>query len=361
LAVLACLGLYGWYYWQEGKAFALARETSAAAPNPQASLRAWQQFLLVFPKGRHADEARRAHEKAAKAVLALFGMAELFEVPAAEKDVHGNPIRKGTDEKSGYPLEIRHKGIGMYLVYVPPGTFEMGSPSEEKGRQDDEQQHTVTLTRGSYMGKYEVTQAEWAAVMRNNPSIFKIDGNPVESVSWVDCLRFVNTLNERFGTPEKAKFALPTEAQWEYACRAGTNTRFYWGDDESMAGRYENVYVARSKWGLLIREPARAVFRLLGRDYVPAGLAPFPVGSFRPNGFGLYDMARNVCEWCQDWYAGHGAGKVTDPTGPTNGTKRVIRGGYGYLPRSALRFGERLDQAHAELGVRLVVVLAELR
>jgi formylglycine-generating enzyme required for sulfatase activity len=381
LVALGCLGRYGWNCWQEERAFAAARKTAAEPLTPQASLRAWQEFLRHSPKGRRAEEARQSFEEAAKVVLSSFDLADLFEIPVAETDAQGNPVRKGVDEKTGYPLEIRHKVTGMHLVFIPPGTFEMGSPSGEKDRENNEEQHTVTLTRGFYLGKYEVTQSEWAAAMGNNPSRFKGDRNPVEMVSWDDCQEFLRKLNDLVGSArfsvsseERAEarttslqFALPTEAQWEHACRAGTTTRFYWGDDESMARGYGNVSVDRSesKLVVLIMTPVRALFRLLGIHHEELAPGPLPVGGFRPNGFGVYDMTGNVWEWCQDWYGDYGTGRVTDPTGPTNGDWRVLRGGcwdyYPQVARSANRNGFRPDGRDSGAGFRVVVACVWLR
>ena len=125
--------------------------------------------------------------------------------------------------------------LGMKFVWIPSGTFLMGSPKEEVGRQPNETQHKVTLTKGFYMGVYTVTQEQWQAVMGNNPSNFKGEKNlPVEQVSWNDCQDFINKLREK----DKKAYRLPSEAEWEYACRAGTTTAYYCGDDAKMLGDY---------------------------------------------------------------------------------------------------------------------------
>ena len=207
------------------------------------------------------------------------------------------------------------------LVWLPPGTFIMGSPATEEGRVnswDRETQHRVTLSRGFWIGKYEITQEEWEAVMGGNPSRPKNVGTraPVENVTWVDCQRFLRRLNAIHDGA--GKFRLPTEAEWEYACRAGTRTAYSAGASESDLAR-EGWYRHNS------------------------GTTVHSVGQKRPNAFGLYDMHGNVYEWCQDRFAAYSSDAVTDPTGPSSGDHRVLRGGsYFYSPawcRSAHRQG----------------------
>ena len=215
------------------------------------------------------------------------------------------------------------------MVWIKPGTFEMGSPSSEEGRDDDERQHRVTLTKGFWMGKYEVTQAQWQAVMGSDPSRFKGSNLPVEQVSWNDCQEFIRKLNAK----GQGTFRLPTEAEWEYACRAGSRTRFCFGDSDSDLGEY-GWY--GSNWG--------------GTTH--SG------GQKRPNAWGLYDIHGNVWEWCQDWYGDYPSGNVTDPRGPGTGTYRVVRGGgWYYAParcRSALRSGNAPGNRRGRLGFRVV-------
>jgi len=157
----------------------------------------------------------------------------------------------------------------------------------------------VTLTRSFYMGKYPVTQREWAMVMGNNPSDFKGDTRPVENVSWNDCQEFIRKLNAREGTN---KYRLPTEAEWEYACRAGSRIRFCFGDGDHLLSRY-------------------AWFDDNSNDET------HPVGRLGPNNWGLYDMHGNVWEWCYDWYGDYPTGSVSDASGVRSGSRRVIRGG----------------------------------
>ncbi|OQB35532.1 MAG: Serine/threonine-protein kinase pkn1 [Candidatus Hydrogenedentes bacterium ADurb.Bin179] len=224
--------------------------------------------------------------------------------------------------------------VTLELVWIPPGRFLMGSPGSEEDRDDDETQHQVTIIWGFWLGKYEVTQAQWEKVMGNNPSEFKGNKNlPVESVSWEDCQEFIKRLNAH----GEGMFRLPTEAEWEYACRAGSTTAYSFGDASSELYRYAN-YCDRANSNNL---PWQDTAHNDGYDKTA------PVGSFKPNPWGLYDMHGNVWEWCQD------------PIGPDSGSLRVRRGGcwFNCEPvncRSALRYrgepGYRVDL----LGFRLV-------
>ena len=433
-------------------------------------------------------------------------LARAFEVPARSKDQHGNPVRRGRDRKTGLPLEIRHKQTGMHLVFIPAGEFLMGSSKEEKGWTAGREgtQHKVQLTKPFYLGKYEVTQAEWQKVTGGNPGQFKGDRNPVENVTWADCQKFVTKLNVdaaaprshpplrsirgcvigeepgflrltsptndqswaatqvTYSTPVRIclrartdstnirikygngyvifnweadpkrlvvgdllrpgeenehyvpgkgylaagqwhdivweiedhttrvladgqllytqkgdfsalrarvqvapawgstvdvaslaveslkgtaptvkrdtdfRFGLPTEAQWEYACRAGTQTRFYYGEDVNEEALDEYAwYDANSS----------------GRAH--------PVGGKKPNVWGLYDMHGNVWEWCQDWWRGNTDGEARDPTGPGNGTRRIVRGGSwqydGTNCRAAFRHNSPPVYAGHSLGCRVAL------
>jgi formylglycine-generating enzyme required for sulfatase activity len=223
--------------------------------------------------------------------------------------------------------------IGMKFVWIPPGTFLMGSPDSEASRLDEREfQHMVTLTKGFYMGVYTVTQEQWQEVTGENPSTCKGEKNlPVETISWNMCQEFIKKLREKDHKP----YRLPWEAEWEYACRAGTTTTFFFGgaistDQANYNGNYS--YVDGKK-----------------------GMCRFkttPVGSFPANAFGLHDMHGNVQQHCQDWYGPYPQAHVVDPHGPeeakaqgpegARGKKlRVLRGGsWGGSPiacRSAFR------------------------
>ncbi len=228
------------------------------------------------------------------------------------------------------------KGVKLELVLIPAGEFLMGSPDSDKGAEgdvnrppqpDEKPQHRVRITKPFYLGKYPVTQEQWEAVMGSNPSLVKSPKNPVEQVSWEDCQKFLDKLNAKLGTGG-GKFQFPTEAQWEYACRAGSTTKYYFGDDEKELGEYA--------WYLMNSD---------GKSH--------PVGEKKPNAWGLYDMHGNVWQWCQDWYGIRNYYKVSpvdDPPGPPGGSlaagvnaiDHVYRGGSWYDPaeycRSAFRY-----------------------
>ena len=197
--------------------------------------------------------------------------------------------------------------IGMKFVWIAPGSFVMGSPKEEKRRSDRETQHKVTLTKGFYMSVYTVTQEEWQAVMGKNLSYFKGEKNlPVEQVSWEDCQEFVKKLRDK----DKKPYRLPTEAEWEYACRAGTKTPFHFG--ETISTDQVN-YNGDFTYG----DGKKGVYRK----------KTTPVGSFPANAWGLHDMHGNVLQWCQDWYGDYPQKDVVDPQGAEKGQFRVLRGG----------------------------------
>jgi len=198
--------------------------------------------------------------------------------------------------------------LGMEFVYIPPGTFMMGSPSGEKGRLKDEKQHRVTLTKGFYMQTTEVTQGQWRAVMGSNPSHFKSCGDdcPIEKVSWNDVQKFIQKLNQR---EDSGAYRLPTEAEWEYTCRAGSTTAFANGGISELHCGYDSNLSAMGWYCGNSNKKTHSVARK------------------NPNTWGLYDMHGNVFEWCQDWYGNYPSSSVTDPTGPSGGLNRVMRGG----------------------------------
>jgi formylglycine-generating enzyme required for sulfatase activity len=227
--------------------------------------------------------------------------------------------------KAQAPKEITNS-IGMKLVLIPKGTFMMGSPETEKGRKENETQHEVTISKDYYLGVYEVTQAQYEKVMGKNPSSFPVAkvGNenadlPVENVSWHDAVRFCKKLSD---LPEEKKagreYRLPTEAEWEYACRAGSKTAYAFDDEEGLLPEY----------GWFSRNSSRRTHT---------------VGLLEPNAWGLYDMHGNVWEWCSDRYGDYPKGAVSDPSGPKEGSYRVFRGGGWSLGaafcRSACRDG----------------------
>ena len=218
----------------------------------------------------------------------------------------GNVLEDAVQTPAPTPITIKLpdfpiNATPLKMVYIPAGAFNMGSPDNEKDRQTDEgPQYKVTLTQSFYLGMYEVTQAQWQAVMGNNPSNFKGGNLPVEMVSWDDCQAFIHKLD----TLGQGIFRLPTEAEWEYACRAGTITRFYWGEDNDYS------QIGQFAW-----------YRSNSNNQT------HNVGTKLPNAWGLFDMSCNVWEWCQDWYGSYPSFSQTDPQGAESGLYSVVRGG----------------------------------
>jgi formylglycine-generating enzyme required for sulfatase activity len=198
------------------------------------------------------------------------------------------------------------KGVKLEMVLIPAGKFMMGSKknpvdpfSNIKVKQPSENefpQHEVTLKQPFYMGKYEVTQEQWFEIMGENPSREKGQKLPVANVSWEHCQDFIKKLN----ASTKGGYRLPYEAEWEFACRAGTTAAYSFGD--AITPKDANYWDSK-----------------IGK--------PVAVGSYQPNAFGLYDMHGNVKEWCEDWYGDYPAKPVLDPKGPVTGNRRVVRGG----------------------------------
>ena len=247
--------------------------------------------------------------------------------------------------------------VNLDMVWIEPGTFMMGSPEDELGRSDIENLHSVTLSNGFWMGKYEVTQAQYKAVMGNNVSYFSGDNRPAECVTWYNAMEFCANLtaSEKAAgrLPEGYEYTLPTEAQWEYACRAGTTTAFNNGTNIPTEDQQR-------------REPCLNLDPIAwyGWNYNDDSYSgTHPVGQKQPNAWGLYDMHGNVWEWCLDWVGdNYPTSAVTDPMGPSTGTTRVIRGGcwidYAIYCRSAysVRGGGIPDQGIYYNGFRVALV-----
>ena len=214
-------------------------------------------------------------------------------------------------------------GVTMKLVLIPAGKFMLGAEGPQ-------QQHEVTISKPFYMGVTEVTQAQYEAVMGTNPSHTKGATNPVEMVSWNDATEFCKKLSEK----TRQAVRLPTEAEWEYACRAGTQTAFSFGDDPSALGDY-------AWWGM------------------NSGETTHPVGQKKPNAWDLFDMHGNVYEWCADWVGYYPKVAVTDPQGPASGKYRVLRGGdwagIQVMCRSAVRVGLTPVNRGINFGFRVAV------
>ncbi len=225
--------------------------------------------------------------------------------------------------------------IGMTFIYIKPGIFMMGSPPDEQRRDSDEIQHQVTLTNGFYMQTTEVTQKQWQSIMKKNPSHFKNCGGdcPVEQVSWNDAQEFIKRLNKNEGVN---CYRLPTEAEWEYAVRAGTTTPFYTGNCLSTdQANYDGHY------------PFSGCSKGIHRD------TTVKTRSFSPNAWGLYDMHGNVWEWCQDWKEDYPSGSVTDPAGPSSGLNRVNRGGSWFNDARSCVAANRSDTAPDTRSLRI--------
>jgi formylglycine-generating enzyme required for sulfatase activity len=233
------------------------------------------------------------------------------------------------------------------MVFIPPNTFTMGSPTNEQDRSINEgPQTTVILSRGFWIGKYEVTQGEYLSVVNTNPSPFPGDlSRPVSNVSWQDATNYCSKLTQRElaagRIPTGSEYRLPTEAEWECAARTGTSTRFSYGDDPGYNSLADHSWYAAN-----------------------SGLTAHPVGQKLPNPWGLYDMEGNVVEWCQDWFASLPGGVQTDPTGPASSAsgRKVVRGGAFDNTEQSCRSASRLlfsavpPLTDTDLGFRVVLV-----
>lgn len=246
------------------------------------------------------------------------------------KPTKGGTVKRVATKASYSNGTLTVNGIKYNMVWVDGGTFRMGATSEQGSEISDEKPvHSVTLS-GYYIGKTEVTQALWQAVMGSNPSYFEGDDLPVEQVSWDDCQEFIRKLNSLTGQ----NFRLPTEAEWEFACRGGNNSRGY---KYSGSNYIDNVawYDGNS------------------------GDKTHPVATKSPNELGIYDMSGNVWEWCADWYGDYSSGRQTNPKGPYGGSSRVDRGGCWYnfarYCRSSFRYDDGPTFRYDYLGLRLAL------
>ena len=246
------------------------------------------------------------------------------------KPTKGGTVKRVVTKASYSNGTLTVNGIKYNMVWVEGGTFRMGATSEQGSDADSDEKpvHSVTLS-SYYIGKTEVTQALWKAVMGSNPSNFRGDNLPVECVSWNDCQAFIRKLNALTGQ----NFRLPTEAEWEFACRGGNNSRGY---------KYSGSnYIDNVAW------------------YTDnSGDKTHPVATKSPNELGIYDMSGNVNEWCSDWYGGYTSGAQTNPKGPYDGSSRVDRGGSWILNAGDCRSSHRIQGSpdfrdYYNLGLRL--------
>ena len=351
------------------------RDAELAAAEAKRAAAEAAQKRIEDAKRRTWTSASGAHQTEAKFVNMIHGVVTLekddgqrVEVPLEQlskedqdfikerkwRDFEFEPLPRVSDPQSALtgddkspaesddavPQEIVNS-VGMKLTLIPAGEFLMGSPEGEELRSPEEHQHRVRITKPFYLGVYEVTQAEYERVMGSNPSHFKESGldAPVERVMWVDAYEFCRRLS---AMPEEQQggrvYRLPTEAEWEYACRAGTTTAWYYGDDQSDL-------------------PNVAWFDQ------NSGEQTHPVGKKAPNGWGLYDMHGNVWEWCWDWFEEdyYESSPIDDPKGPSEVSFRVMRGGswLGKLEacRSAFRGRYEPSSPYFNLGFRAAAVL----
>lgn len=309
-----------------------------------------QHSFVVFCDGYESEEGTVKLKASAPSNLQITLTRESVGVGIANQQQSENQqssntyVASSSNNSSGFPsvasgsnaISIPVKdGISIDMVKVEAGTFMMGATSEMKDSYDDPDSdekpvHQVTLTNDYYMGKYEVTQALWEAVMGSNPSYFKGDNLPVEEVSWNDCQEFISKLNSLTGR----KFRLPTEAEWEYAARGGKKSRSY---QYSGSSNISDVawYDGNS------------------------GDKTHPVGTKQANELGIYDMTGNVLEWCQDWYGSYYSSSQTNPTGATSGSRHVNRGGSWHSnvrrSSSSCRYGVIYVDRDLDLGFRLAL------
>ena len=293
-------------------------------------------------------------------VLAIVGIVIYIQKSQNKKD---NNVYAQNNNGEQQNANITQTDDG--LIFIKGGTFNMGSPENELQRNEDEKQHSVTVS-DFYIGKYEVTQKEYQEVTGENPSYFKGEDLPVENVTWYDAINYCNLLSEKQGlepvyeingenvtwSKEKNGYRLPTEAEWEYAGRAGTTTVF--NTENSISADEANFY-GHYPYGI-----EENYFSQENLDTKPGVYrqTTTKVGSFSPNKWGLYDIHGNVREWCFDYYGTYDLENTNNPSGPANGTLRVNRGGswndYAKHMRSAYRGSFEPDQAMNNTGFRIV-------
>jgi formylglycine-generating enzyme required for sulfatase activity len=309
-------------------------------------------------------------------LLAAILLWPAFETPvraATDSSPFSAPETNAGGLKAGERRTISIKGLAVALRWCPPGKFTMGSPESEPERAKDETLHEVTLTKGFWMMETDVTQELWTSLDEKNQAKFKGPQQPAATVLWYDAVEFCNRLSAATGLkpaykihkdakdpsnkvedkndpmkwtvfmiPDANGFRLPTEAQWEYACRAGTTTAFAWGDTVTTDQANYNGTNAYNNG------PNGAYLK-----------TTTPVGKYPPNPWGFLDIEGNVWQWCWDWYGPYPHGGVTDPAGATSGNARILRGGvWHYKPayvRSANRYKDRPAKPWDLLGLRAIV------
>jgi len=317
----------------------IARYYAVLELDPGASEGEIRQAYTDLMKVWHPDrflKDPRLHERAEEKTKLINEAYEVLrshsggEPPETQPDTKAHRAYSDEESWETQPAERYTNSMGMEFVLIRPGRFLMGSPDGE-GEDDEHPRHKVRITKPFYMGIALVTQAQWKAVMGTHPSHFRGDDLPVEWVSWNDVRRFLWNLNRR----EDSRYRLPAEAEWEYACRAGSQAEYCHGNGSSGLGEYA-WYSENSD------------------------MRTHPVCRKKPNAFGLFDVHGNVWEWCEDWYRKNYYKKspINKPRGPATGKHRVIRGGCWELSasmvRSAYRLGAAPDRASRLIGFRCV-------
>jgi formylglycine-generating enzyme required for sulfatase activity len=305
-------------------------KVSASADSAELSvLEGRVDFLDAKQMATPVETAKKAGtRKGVPAKLEDMSASEQAEVKQAVDQAKSSSasidLNRLANTVDGYALKpnyIVKSALNMELIWCPPGSFIMGP-----GQDNDSPAHPVILSKGFYLGKYEVTQQEYKKVMGNNPSQFKGDKLPVEQVSWNDSVAFCKTLTQK-ERKDGWEFTLPTEAQWEYACRAGTTTAYYWGD---------TISASNANWNH-------------GNDANQTEA----VGQYSANQWGFFDMHGNVWEWTADWKGAYPRSSVVDPRGPSNGTFRVRRGGSWSSTDESLRLALRSSSNPSDTNIRI--------
>jgi formylglycine-generating enzyme required for sulfatase activity len=273
-----------------------AKQEDEAKAKKEQEMKAKEQEILILKQNEEAKAKQMELGKLKQEQETKIKQIELVKTELVKLKLEEEAKVKQMElAKLKLEEEIKAKFVAIEkeMVLILDGTFKMGSPVSEKGRHPNELQNEVTISKAFYMGKYEVTQEQWQSLMGNNPSRTKGAKLPVTNVSWEECQEFIKELNEK----TKGGYRLPTEAEWEYACRAGTMKAYSFGNNITKSDA--NIGGSNTK----------------------------VVGSYKPNTFGLHDMHGNVAEWCEDWSGVYSVGAVTNPKGPGTGTYRLCRGG----------------------------------
>jgi formylglycine-generating enzyme required for sulfatase activity len=319
----------------------------------------------ILPGGYKLRVEKQGYETYQRDITVEKNRSASFYVDLSEKVITAPVVAPAVSSRESDKKSFTNS-IGMTFVYIPPGEFMMGSPENEPGRDSDEKQHKVKLTKGFYMQTTEVTQGQWKAVMGDNPSYFKDCGDdcPAENVSWDDVQEFIKKLNQKEGKT----YRLPIEAEWEYACRAGTQTALYTGDIKILGSNNAPALDGIAWYGGNSCVEYSGGYDCSGwteKQYGCPKCGTHSVGKKKPNSWGLYDMYGNVWEWCHDWYGDYASGSVIDPVGPVSGSNRVFRGGCwadsAQYCRSAGRGGYSPDYRAVNLGFRPVLLPGQQR